>query len=448
MTREEQVNICRCCEHHKLDMAKGIVCKKTGEHATFDEECPDFSGSGETPKDTQANEPSEIKGFFAFYLYWSIPIGVIITIIKALFSYDSASYLGSGFLLCADIALTLIYTYLGIYVIYAFIKQRSDAVFMAKYQLLYLFLSNILVIAVGDSESMTFSSIIWSIIFFLYICFSEDVKDRIPKETRKLTKINRYFVPISLIIPVVCFLLGLAEIAQGHSFFANPEDKLKDLCLITQSTLPDGNLHSMYVDGKSIVYGLDEEFGELSKEAIDRLAITLRESILAGFEVDAETREFFNLCVEADFDVVYKYTDRDAGTCVTVTITPDKLEKAIEPGYKHVITPDAWNEVLTYYNASLPLVYFEDCYLENVSVNDFQKTIRYDLKLVNMSVSELNGLTNDDFEYHMRSIFEDVSDDVMILADYAGYDVEYSFTADCLSWWSKSVTLEHDEIFE
>lgn len=448
MTREEQVNICRCCEHHKLDMAKGIVCKKTGEHATFDEECPDFSGSGETPKDTQANEPSEIKGFFAFYLYWSIPIGVIITIIKTLFSYDSASYLGSGFLLCADIALTLIYTYLGIYVIYAFIKQRSDAVFMAKYQLLYLFLSNILVIAVGDSESMTFSSIIWSIIFFLYICFSEDVKDRIPKETRKLTKINRYFVPISLIIPVVCFLLGLAEIAQGHSFFANPEDKLKDLCLITQSTLPDGNLHSMYVDGKSIVYGLDEEFGELSKEAIDRLAITLRESILAGFEVDAETREFFNLCVEADFDVVYKYTDRDAGTCVTVTITPDKLEKAIEPGYKHVITPDAWNEVLTYYNASLPLVYFEDCYLENVSVNDFQKTIRYDLKLVNMSVSELNGLTNDDFEYHMRSIFEDVSDDVMILADYAGYDVEYSFTADCLSWWSKSVTLEHDEIFE
>lgn len=448
MTREEQVNICRCCEHHKLDMTKGIVCKKTGEHATFDEECPDFSGSGETPKDTQANEPSEIKGFFAFYLYWSIPIGVIITIIKTLFSYDSASYLGSGFLLCADIALTLIYTYLGIYVIYAFIKQRSDAVFMAKYQLLYLFLSNILVIAVGDSESMTFSSIIWSIIFFLYICFSEDVKDRIPKETRKLTKINRYFVPISLIIPVVCFLLGLAEIAQGHSFFANPEDKLKDLCLITQSTLPDGNLHSMYVDGKSIVYGLDEEFGELSKEAIDRLAITLRESILAGFEVDAETREFFNLCVEADFDVVYKYTDRDAGTCVTVTITPDKLEKAIEPGYKHVITPDAWNEVLTYYNASLPLVYFEDCYLENVSVNDFQKTIRYDLKLVNMSVSELNGLTNDDFEYHMRSIFEDVSDDVMILADYAGYDVEYSFTADCLSWWSKSVTLEHDEIFE
>ena len=65
-----------------------------------------------------------------------------------------------------------------------------------------------------------------------------------------------------------------------------------------------------------------------------------------------------------------------------------------------------------------------------------------------MPVSQLNGLTDEDFEYHMRSIFDDVSDDVMILADYSGYDVEYSFTADCLSWWSKSITLEHDEIFE
>ena len=448
MTREEQVNICRCCEHHKLDMAKGIVCKKTGEHATFDEECPDFSGSGETPKDTQANEPSEIKGFFAFYLYWSIPIGVIITIIRTLFSYDSASYLGSGFLLCTDIALTLIYTYLGIYVIYAFIKQRSDAVFMAKYQLLYLFLSNILVIAVGDSESMTFSSIIWSIIFFLYICFSEDVKDRIPKETRKLTKINRYFVPISLIIPVVCFLLGLAEIAQGHSFFANPEDKLKDLCLITQSTLPDGDLHSMYVEDKTVVYGFDASWDELSSTTIERLGITLRESMLSDLEVDADTKEFYDLCIKAEYDITYKFTDTSSGTCVTVQIPYERLSQAIEYGYEHTISKETWDEAIELYNRELPRLYFEDCNLENVSVYPSQNRIRFDLNLVNTSISTLNSLTTESVKQHMISIFEYLSDDVMTMVDIADYDIEYSFSADCLSWWSLSITIDNDEIFE
>lgn len=450
MTREEQVKICASCAQHKHDIHKGIVCKITGEHATFTTTCPNYEKSTEEPvlRQEAKQEPAEIKGFFGFYVFWSIPLGIVLTLIRMIASFDASAYASSNFLLAYDILFTAVYVVTCAYVIHAFVKCKSDAVFMAKYQLLMLFFSNLFVLLSGAPESTTLTGIIWSVIFFIYLCVSEDVKDRVPKETRKLTPFSKVFFPVSLIIPILCFLIGLVEASRGFSFFADPAEKIADMCEVASSTLPDGNLHSMYVDGHSIVYGLDEELGELSKEATDRLSLTLRESLLAGFELDAETREFFNLCVEADFDVVYKYTDRDAGTCVTVTITPDKLEKAIQPGYVHVISSEAWNEILTHYNADLPLEYFEDCYLENVSVNDFQKTIRYDLKLVNMSVSQLNGLTNEDFEYHMWSIFDDVSDDVMILADYAGYDVEYSFTADCLSWWSKSVILEHDEIFE
>jgi hypothetical protein len=450
MTREEQVKVCASCAKHKHDIHKGIVCKITGDHATFTTTCPDYEKASEESvlKPVVKQEPTEIKGFFGFYVFWSIPLGIVLTLIRMIAAFDASAYASSNFLLAYDILFTAVYVVTCAYVIHAFVKCKSDAVFMAKYQLLMLFFSNLLVLLSGEPESSTITGIIWAVIFFIYLCFSEDVKNRIPKETRKLTPFSKVFFPVSLVIPILCFLIGLVEASHGYSFFADPAEKIEDMCEVASSTLPDGNLHSMYVDGKSIVYGLDEEFGELSKDATDRLAITLRESILAGFDVDAETREFFNLCVEADFDVVYKYTDRDAGTCVTVTITPEKLEKAIQPGYEHVVTSDSWNEILTYYNASLPLLYFEDCYLENVSVNEFQKAIRYDLKLVNMPVSQLNGLTDEDFEYHMRSIFDDVSDDVMILADYSGYDVEYSFTADCLSWWSKSITLEHDEIFK
>ena len=48
----------------------------------------------------------------------------------------------------------------------------------------------------------------------------------------------------------------------------------------------------------------------------------------------------------------------------------------------------------------------------------------------------------------MISIFEYLSDDVMTMVDIADYDIEYSFSADCLSWWSLSITIDNDEIFE
>jgi hypothetical protein len=450
MTREEQVKICANCAHYKHDVQKGIVCKLTGEYATFDTTCSKYEKSTEESELKYAvkHEPAEIKGFFAFFVYWSIPIGVILTLIRMITGFDPSAYATTDFLLAYDVLFTAVYVFTGAYVVYAFVKCKPDAVYMAKYQLFLAFFSNLFALLLEVSESTTLTSVIWSIVFFIYLCFSEDVKDRVPKETRKFTPFSRVYFPVSLIALVLFFLLGLVEVSRGYRFFADPSEKIADICEVVSSTLPDGDFHSMYVDGNSLVYGFDQEFEELSKEDVARLSLTLREGVLADFEIDADTRDFFNLCIEADFDVVYKYTDPNSGTCVIVTITPDVLEKAIQPGYVHVISSEAWNDIMTLYNESLPLEYFEDCYLENVSINDFQKTIRYDLRLVNMSVSQLSDLTTEDFEYHMCSIFDDVSDDVMVLVDYAGYDVEYSFTADCLSWWSKTVTLEHDEIFE
>lgn len=449
MTREEQVKICMGCTHNKLDMQKGIVCKKTGETATFETTCPDFESNNEvqlTPEEKYGT--TEIKGFFAFYVFWSIPLGIVLTLVRSFASFDASAYAASNFLLAYDVIFTTVYVVTCIYVVRAFVKRYTDAVFMAKYQLLMLFFSNLIVALFGVTETTTFTGMIWSVIFFVYLCLSEDVKDRIPTETRKLTRFSKIFVPSSLIIPILCLLIGMVETFNGHSLFADPASKIEDLCKVAATTLPDGDMHSIYVDGTSVVYGFDAEWGELSKPTIDRLGITLREGMLSDFEVDHDTQEFFQLCIEADFDVVYKYTDRYAGTCVTIVLTPEHLSQAIKPGYVHTITSDTWNEVLDFYNSELPKLYFEDCFVENVSINQMQKRIRYDLELTNLSVEDLYALSHDDFKAHMISIFDSVSDDVMALVEYSGYDIEYSFTADCLSWWSKSVILEHDQIFQ
>lgn len=449
MTREEQVKICMGCIHNKLDMHKGIVCQKTGEPATFEMTCPNFESNNQVQKTPEEKYgPTEISGFFAFYVFWSIPLGIILTLVRSFASFDISAYAASDFLLAYDVIFTAVYVATCIYVIRAFVKRYTDAVFMAKYQLLMLFFSNLIVALFGATETTTFTGMIWSVIFYIYLCLSEDVKDRIPKETRKLTKFSKIFVPTSLIIPIICFLVGIVETFNGYSLFADPKEKIEDMCNVAATTLPDGDMHSIYVDGNSVVYGFDTEWGELSKSTIDRLGITLRESMLSDFEVDHDTQEFFQLCLDADFDVVYKYIDRSAGTCVTVVITPEHLSKAIQPGYIHTITADSWNEILSFYNSELPKLYFEDCFVENVSINQIQNRIRYDLKLTNLSIETLNTLSYDDFKAHMLSIFDSVSDDIMTLVEYSGYDIEYNFTTDCLSWWSKSVILEHEQIFQ
>lgn len=449
MTREEQVKICVECIHNKFDMQKGIVCKKTGELATFETACPDFETNNQVPLTPEEKRgPTEIKGFFAFYVFWSIPLGIVLTLVRSFVSFDVSAYAASDFLLAYDVIFTAVYVAIGIYVILAFVKRYTDAVFMAKYQLLMLIFCNLIVALSGSAEITTFTGMIWSVIFFVYLCLSEDVKDRIPKDTRKLTKFSKIFVPSSLIIPIICLLIGIVETFNGHSLFADTKEKIEDLCKVAATMLPDGDMHSIYIDGNSVVYGFDTDWGELSKPTIDRLGVTIRESMLSNFELDSDTQEFFRLCVDAGFDVVYKYTDRSVGNCVTVVLTPEHISQAMQSEYVHTITSDSWDEILDFYNSELPKLYFEDCFVENVSINQIQRRIRYDLKLTNLSVETLNTLSHDDFKAYMMSIFDSVSDDVMALVEYSGYDIEYSFTADCLSWWSKSVILEHDKIFQ
>ena len=43
MTREERLKICKACTNRRLDMKIGLVCSLTGEMATFETDCPDFS---------------------------------------------------------------------------------------------------------------------------------------------------------------------------------------------------------------------------------------------------------------------------------------------------------------------------------------------------------------------------------------------------------------------
>ena len=73
MTREEQVKICASCSQHKHDIHKGIVCKITGEHATFTTTCPDYDKSVEESVQNQlrlrASSASMCSGQYRLVLF-------------------------------------------------------------------------------------------------------------------------------------------------------------------------------------------------------------------------------------------------------------------------------------------------------------------------------------------------------------------------------------------
>ena len=199
------------------------------------------------------DDVSPIKGFMAFYVYWSIPLGILLTLISTVSSFDVDDY-DSKFLLAYDLIYPAVYMMSCLYVMVAFIRRRTDAVFMAKWQLLLLLFGNILVVACGDAEIPVVTGMIWAVIFFVYLSFSESVKDRIPVETRRLTKFSKVFLSTSVGALVLSLLGGVVETLTGFEIFAGPKEKIESICEIASATLPDGDLHDIYVEGNSVVY--------------------------------------------------------------------------------------------------------------------------------------------------------------------------------------------------
>lgn len=226
MTQEERTKICSTCKNRSFSIKEGLLCKKTMEKPSFEDSCSDYEVDAvEVSKQEQFNkelkESNGISGFLSFYVYWSIPLGILFTIIAFFATPKSLQfYAYSLCLFLFDVVYLAIYLYLAIYTIYAFVKQKPDAVFMGKCCLAFIFVSNFLLIITGatgngflDNLSRLLSSSIWCIVFFLYLSFSQKVKDYIPKETRRVSKLNKVIVTLSIVLPILLLFCAIVEIA-------------------------------------------------------------------------------------------------------------------------------------------------------------------------------------------------------------------------------------------
>lgn len=157
----------------------------------------------------------QVHGWLSFFLF-VVGFGAAITVVVSIASFSLDAYdTGLGafftyFIALIDIAYTLGIARLAIYTILAFLHKRSNAVFLGKSYLVVIFLSNVLQLLGGDyddyglgSLSQIVRALILGVIWFVYLCLSEQVSDLFPKEERKILGRDKYIVGSLVLTPVI-----------------------------------------------------------------------------------------------------------------------------------------------------------------------------------------------------------------------------------------------------
>lgn len=168
-------------------------------------------------------ENTKIRGWLVFFLV-AIVLGGIFSAVYPLATLDLAEYDGDKILAFADILNGFLICGLAIYTTFAFIHRKPDAVFLGKTYIIVVFSINLLALLVGEHEesgigsmSHLARSLVWSVIWFCYLCFSSQVQEVIPKEYRKRTKLDYVIVAIMVFVPLFSFVFAFCKAYQTQS---------------------------------------------------------------------------------------------------------------------------------------------------------------------------------------------------------------------------------------
>ena len=156
-----------------------------------------------------------VRGWLSFFLF-VVGFGSLFSLIMSIVGFSSVDNV--GFITCLfsgiDILFSLGLVALAGYTIYAFLYIRPNAVFLGKLYVIIIFISNMLVLLSGempdtgwDSLPQVVKALVWSFIWFSYLCVSRQVENLFPKEERMVFKRDKYFAISLLVIPALLLLI-------------------------------------------------------------------------------------------------------------------------------------------------------------------------------------------------------------------------------------------------
>lgn len=469
MKFEEKIKLCSTCKNRTFSTKEGLLCNKTMAKPCFEDDCMDYElDEYEKRKqeefDKQLDESGKPSGFLGFFVNWTIPAGVLLTLVM-LFSGDMsiAAYGYNLSFILFDVCYILFYLYFSVYTFYAFHTRKTDAVFIAKWNLALLFVCNIIPVLADTAGTGTFDnparligSAIWCVIFFVYLSFSEDVADRIPKETRKLRKHNKWILTLSVVVPILLFISGIFEFALNggeHGSLMSEREKIVLLCKNTQKALPmkvsdELTWVGIYADTNNIEYRykyVSENYeaakNMLTPNYLDMFSKFQTELIKTGLVeglVNDEDPLFTMIATNDKYGVKYVYNSPSGEYLYDITISNAEL-KQIKADSTYRTSTETFQIFLDSFNKLLPIEYFEDCMLQKCSLSEDGTVLHYDLLLKGTNKRMLSVLTQKYITDYMTELMPYLSDAPFTMAKMNNLKLSFDFKVDCSTSWSKSV---------
>lgn len=197
---------------------------------------------------------TEVHGWLSFF-FFAIIVGGIFSAIYPIATFNAEDYAGNFCLGAVDIITGLILLGVSIYTVYAFTTRKANAVFWGKFYVILVFLTNIFSLIGGETEgtgmqstTQVIRSVVWGIIWFLYLTFSEQVQEIIPKSYRKNSPLDWGFLIGIILLPVFLFVVGYSQITSMVQNRENQEAQLKNVEL-TYNERTDGKVIFTVPDG-------------------------------------------------------------------------------------------------------------------------------------------------------------------------------------------------------
>jgi len=255
----------------------------------------------------------KIHGWLSFFMF-AIGLGSLIALFYNFFSMSFSDYdLGQGYAMqmfgfISEIILEVGIFAIAIYTIISFYQYKPNAVPLAKIYVIAVFVTNLIGLLGGELESNGTSlgsvsravrSLIWGIIWFIYLCQSEQVKTLFPKENRKLLKRDKIMI-FSIIAPVIIWFIATFALAFGQSFVSQKQ--------IQKYTISESALSfNEYTDGRII---FEKPLGFLVEKMTEENEVFFRlnqgdevsMTIYSAFD-NTDTQEYFE-------ETMYAWSDK------------------------------------------------------------------------------------------------------------------------------------------
>ena len=190
-------------------------------------------------------ENTNIHGWLSFF-FFAIAVGGLISAVYPIATYNAADYAGNMWLGAIDILLGVGMLAIAIYTIYAFSQRKANAVFYGRLYVVLVFVTNIISL-IGNSDAglggvkQTFKGIIWGIIWFLYLLYSEQVQEVIPKSFRKVSKFDWGVLAAIIVVPFLCFAIGMSNINSEVENRESLEAEIREIPL-AENERTDGKI--------------------------------------------------------------------------------------------------------------------------------------------------------------------------------------------------------------